>query len=530
MRLLALGSVSGRAGKVAAALFAAVVIGLPLLLMTAVVSVVGSDREAAARACASTDIGAGNLQVGAGLPAGLTPGARARFYEPLRLEPGRWYRTGATRFYNAPGDATGTGSIPDPAQRDLMAHPNTFAELSLATRNPANYRDFLFEDANALGRLPYMTALLVANDGHSVIVYKRDVGYGLGTDVTADGERYRLDLWGPAADAIDVSKTEVRIALAPRTGAGPVLGDTPETTSLTTSAAVEAVPDARGGPGFTPALGTDFLSGQEPEIARRADALGKALGIALTGVSGRRTPEHNRAVGGATGSKHLTGEAADIDGLQTVAEETLNRYGLTRPVAHYVDGTGREHDERNHVALLEGSGAPIDSGLSEGCLALPAAQPVGGPLPLTPGQRARLLPNGLAAAPEQAPKEVKALIAAGNELVGKPYVYGGGHGLSLGQIAPAYDCSSSLARLLYQAGLFDTQVSPTSDELAEYGAGGYGRWVSVLANSDHAYAYIAGLRWDTHAMGSGDRGNTGIGWHTARRDDTTFTARHPNGL
>ena len=65
-------------------------------------------------------------------------------------------------------------------------------------------------------------------------------------------------------------------------------------------------------------------------------------------------------------------------------------------------------------------------------------------LPLTPGPRATLLPNGLAAAPAGAPAAVKGIIAAGNEIVGKPYVYGGGHGLPLSQIAPAYDCSSSV--------------------------------------------------------------------------------------
>jgi hypothetical protein len=408
-RVLAAGA-GRRAGRALLWVALAALVGVPLLLATAVVSVVGQDREAAARACANASGagGSGEVESGRGQPAGLSPGARARFYEPLELQPGRWYRTGATRFYNAPGDATGTGAIPDPAQSDLMRHPDTFAELSLAASNPANYRTFRFEDANALGELPYMTALRVEKHGRSVVVYKRDVGYGQGTDTTADGERYRIDLWGPAADKLGVSKDEVRIALAPKGGAGSTLGDTPDSHELDP--------------------GADDLAAQ-------------CAGL-LTSVGG-------------------------------------------------------------------GSG----------------------PLPLTAGERAKLLPNGLAAAPRSAPAAVKQLIAAGNEIVGKPYAYGGGHGMPLSRVQPAYDCSSSIAFLLYGAQLVDEAYTPASGELASsYGMAGYGRWVSVLANDAHAYAYIAGLRWDTHNAVTGEHGDAGIGWHTGRRDDLAFTARHPKGL
>ena len=65
-------------------------------------------------------------------------------------------------------------------------------------------------------------------------------------------------------------------------------------------------------------------------------------------------------------------------------------------------------------------------------------------VPVTAGERAQLLPNGLAAAPADAPLAVREIIAAGNQIVGKPYLYGGGHGLALSEIAPAYDCSSSV--------------------------------------------------------------------------------------
>ncbi|MFX5756593.1 hypothetical protein ABTE27_21840, partial [Acinetobacter baumannii] len=86
------------------------------------------------------------------------------------------------------------------------------------------------------------------------------------------------------------------------------------------------------------------------------------------------------------------------------------------------------------------------AGAGAGCA---AGAPTG--VPLIPGERARLLPDGRAAAPQAAPVAVKQIIGAGTEIVGKPYVYGGAHGLPLSDVAPAYDCSSSVEHLLYGA-------------------------------------------------------------------------------
>ena len=71
-----------------------------------------------------------------------------------------------------------------------------------------------------------------------------------------------------------------------------------------------------------------------------------------------------------------------------------------------------------------------------------------------------------------APAAVKAIIAAGNQIVGKPYVYGGGHGLPLDEIAPAYDCSSSVEHLLYGGGLLPDDYDAPSGPLESYGAAG----------------------------------------------------------
>jgi len=151
-------------------------------------------------------------------------------------------------------------------------------------------------------------------------------------------------------------------------------------------------------------------------------------------------------------------------------------------------------------------------------------------VPVASGDRAQLLPDGLAAAPAGAPLAVREMIAAGNQIVGKPYLYGGGHGLPLSDVAPAYDCSSSVEHLLYGAGLLPVDYDAPSGTLESFGQPGPGRWVTLYASADHVFMYVAGLRWDTHnAAGPGD-GSTGIGWHPLIRSDAGFVARHPVGL
>jgi hypothetical protein len=150
--------------------------------------------------------------------------------------------------------------------------------------------------------------------------------------------------------------------------------------------------------------------------------------------------------------------------------------------------------------------------------------------PITPGDRAQLLPSGLAAAPAGAPLAVREIIAAGNQIVGKPYTYGGGHGLPLSEIAPTYDCSSSVEHLLYGAGLLPVDYDAASGTLESFGAAGPGQWVTLYANADHVFMYVAGLRWDTHNAAGPADGSAGIGWHPLIRSDAGFVARHPVGL
>jgi hypothetical protein len=149
---------------------------------------------------------------------------------------------------------------------------------------------------------------------------------------------------------------------------------------------------------------------------------------------------------------------------------------------------------------------------------------------VTTGDHAQLLSDGLAAAPADAPPAVAELIAAGNQIVGKPYELGGSHGLALSEVGSTYDCSSSIEHLLYGARLLPLTYAAPSGSLESFGEPGPGRWVTLYANTDHVFMYVAGLRWDTHNAAGPDDGSTGIGWHPLIRSSAGFVARHPVGL
>jgi cell wall-associated NlpC family hydrolase len=144
---------------------------------------------------------------------------------------------------------------------------------------------------------------------------------------------------------------------------------------------------------------------------------------------------------------------------------------------------------------------------------------------LTPEQTATLLPNGYAAAPETAPQEVKEAIAAANAIVGRPYVYGGGHNARF--LSRGYDCSGTVSYALHGGSLLTSPLD--SGSFMKWGAKGPGTWITVFTNRGHAFAVIAGLRLDTSAAGD-PTGAKGPRWRPVLRSTKGFTARHPDGL
>jgi cell wall-associated NlpC family hydrolase len=142
---------------------------------------------------------------------------------------------------------------------------------------------------------------------------------------------------------------------------------------------------------------------------------------------------------------------------------------------------------------------------------------------LVPGTMARYV-DGLAAAPESAPAAIQEIIWAGNQLIGLPYIYGGGHASF---ISPGYDCSGTVSFALHGA---DLLASPEdSSEFMVWGAAGIGRWVTIFTNPGHAYMTVAGLRLDTSS--ADDPSNEqGPRWRPLRQSNAGFTVRHPVGL
>jgi len=134
------------------------------------------------------------------------------------------------------------------------------------------------------------------------------------------------------------------------------------------------------------------------------------------------------------------------------------------------------------------------------------------------GAKAKLV-DGMAIAPRSAPARIKAVIAAANRIRNKPYIYGGGHGRWEDR---GYDCSGSVSYALHGGNFVTSPLDSTS--FMRWEKGGRGRWITVYANGGHAYAVIAGLRWDT-SMTPGN----GPGWSEQMRSSAGYVLRHPAG-
>jgi cell wall-associated NlpC family hydrolase len=128
---------------------------------------------------------------------------------------------------------------------------------------------------------------------------------------------------------------------------------------------------------------------------------------------------------------------------------------------------------------------------------------------IVPGTRAKILGDGLAAAPADAPSAIKDAIWAGNQLIGLPYIYGGGHGSFL--------CGAGLL-----------SAPEDSSQLFGWGRAGRGRWLTVYTSAGHAFLELAGIRLDTSSAGD-PSGLQGPRWRPLLAATAGYEARHASG-
>jgi len=220
----------------------------------------------------------------------------------------------------------------------------------------------------------------------------------------------------------------------------------------------------------------------------------------------------------------LAGQRTSVDGEFGSGTKRAVRT-FERAQRQTVDGTVSKIDVRILRDVAVNGGAVASAANTGGALPNQQPRPAGQPSQPTaprlgPGMTATVGPDGLATAPAAAPPAVQQIIAAGNEIATKPYIYGGGHGR---WDDDGYDCSGSVSYALHGAGLLDQSMA--SGGFMTWAEPGPGQWVTTYANAGHMYMLVAGLRFDT----SGRQG-AGTRWQAEPRTTSGYSVRHPAGL
>jgi cell wall-associated NlpC family hydrolase len=222
----------------------------------------------------------------------------------------------------------------------------------------------------------------------------------------------------------------------------------------------------------------------------------------------------------------LTPDSVDPDAVRRAATEPPGGNGGGKPVE--LRGAGAEPPPASGGASpAEGisPGAPTDAEVRAELRQARAELSrfkrfLGTTAYLQTGPRARVLADGTAVAPDDAPEPVKRVIQAGNAIAKFPYKWGGGHGAWRDN---GYDCSGSVSFALAGAGLLGSPL--TSGGFMNWGSSGPGEWITIYTNPGHIFMIVAGLRFDTSGQG-----RAGTRWQEEPRSTAGFVVRSVPGL
>jgi peptidoglycan hydrolase CwlO-like protein len=291
---------------------------------------------------------------------------------------------------------------------------------------------------------------------------------------------------------------------------------------------------------------TAELNAQKAELARVRAKLQEAVAALeqlLVNIYKSNDPDLTAVVMQSASWSDLLTRTEYIDHIHDYDDEVVGRVrGLRDQIRALVDQLQATHDRiqaaRDQVAAKEREIAAQHARISEQQSQLAAARNARqgvlnallrkerqiqsdlSEIP-APAGHATIDSSGDAIPPANAPLAVRGAIEAANQIDDLPYIWGGGHGSFT---SSGYDCSGAVSYMLHGGGFLSSPLDSTGLEV--WGDSGGGNWITVFANSGHAWAYVAGLRWDTGGPGGGN----GPRWSTVMRDDaSSFVARHPAG-
>jgi peptidoglycan hydrolase-like protein with peptidoglycan-binding domain len=257
-----------------------------------------------------------------------------------------------------------------------------------------------------------------------------------------------------------------------------------------------------------------------------------AAGSGGSGLGGTSPTTNNQSSGTTVrqdgGSNHL-GERTLRLGMHGHDVRVLQGYLTLAGFATGVDGAFGRATKTNVIRFERANGLRAN-GVVTYADSLVLRQVVAKAQTSSPAGRARINANGTATAPAGAPVIVQRVIAAANQIISTPYQYGGGHASFT---SSGYDCSGAVSYALHGGGLLSSRDDSTGFE--SYGSSGPGKWITVYADSGHAWVVVAGIAFDTANYGGPNipSGN-GPRW---RRDPTgnladggDYVVRHPSGL
>ena len=256
--------------------------------------------------------------------------------------------------------------------------------------------------------------------------------------------------------------------------------------------------------------------------SRRAGRLSGRWGNGPTGLTGSTGPTGPTGLTGTTGSTGTSGSTGTTTPVVTTPTIT------SPPLAPILLGKSQTAGSvyNGPVFELTASGAIVPYAQQTTVAAVNGGALVGTlttPRLLVPGRTAEIV-HGIAAAPEDAPAAVRHIIWSANQIIGRPYQFGGGH---RSFTSSGYDCSGTVSYALHGGHLLKTPLD--SGQFMGWGSAGQGRWMTILTNSGHAYLDIAGLRLDTSA--ADDPSNQdGPRWRPLRPSNAGYKVRHPVGL